>query len=184
MQSVADWAGGRDALRRLTLAFYRKVPDEPLLAPLFGQMDLRHAEHVADFIAEVFGGPPVYCGTGGSHIGMIVKHLGRGISEAQRVRWAALMIETADEVGLPQDPAFSDALVDYLEGGLQARRHQLRTGRGQARRALAGCRSGAGARRGHRRIPAATAPRGLHRVAIRRASRDTLRLGRLIRDFI
>jgi hemoglobin len=48
---------------------------------------------------------------------MIVKHLGRGITEAQRARWVALMIETADEVGLPGDPAFRDAFVAYLEWG-------------------------------------------------------------------
>lgn len=115
--SLAEWAGGRDALRALTMAFYRKVPDEPLLAPLFASMDMRHAEHVADFIAEVFGGPPLYSGEGGSHIGMIVKHLGRGITEQQRSRWVALMVETADEVGLPRDTAFRDAFVAYLEWG-------------------------------------------------------------------
>lgn len=115
--SLAEWAGGGDALRALTLAFYRKVPAEPLLAGLFAGMDLRHAEHVADFIAEVFGGPPLYSGAGGSHVGMIVKHLGRGITDAQRARWVALMIETADDVGLPADPAFRDAFVAYLEWG-------------------------------------------------------------------
>ena len=115
--SLAEWAGGRDALRALTLAFYGKVPAEPLLAPLFANMDMRHAEHVADFIAEVFGGPPVYSGEGGSHIGMIVKHLGRAITEEQRARWVALMLETAHEVGMPADAAFRDAFVAYLEWG-------------------------------------------------------------------
>lgn len=115
--SLAEWAGGREKLKALTVAFYRKVPDEPLLGPLFAGMDRHHAEHVADFIAEVFGGPPVYTTAGGSHIGMIVKHLGRGISEAQRARWVALMIETADEVGLPADRAFRDAFIAYLEWG-------------------------------------------------------------------
>lgn len=115
--SLAEWAGGRDALRALTLAFYRKVPTEPLLAKLFAGMDLRHAEHVADFIAEVFGGPPLYSDAGGSHIGMIVKHLGRDITEAQRARWVELMLETAEEVGLPSDPAFRDAFAAYLEWG-------------------------------------------------------------------
>jgi hemoglobin len=80
-------------------------------------MDRRHAEHVADFLAEVFGGPPIYSSEGGSHIGMIVKHLGRAITEQQRARWVELMIETADEVGLPADPAFRDAFVAYLEWG-------------------------------------------------------------------
>ena len=115
--SLAEWAGGREMLKALTVAFYDKVPDEPLLAPIFAQMDRRHAEHVADFLAEVFGGPPIYSSEGGSHIGMIVKHLGRVITEQQRARWVALMIETADEIGLPTDTAFRDAFVAYLEWG-------------------------------------------------------------------
>lgn len=115
--SLSEWAGGRDMLKALTVAFYSKVPDEPLLAPVFAHMDRHHAERVADFIAEVFGGPPIYSSEGGSHIGMIVKHLGRGITEEQRARWVELMIETADEVGLPIDPAFRDAFTAYLEWG-------------------------------------------------------------------
>ncbi|MBW8744953.1 MAG: CDGSH iron-sulfur domain-containing protein [Sphingomonas sp.] len=115
--NLAEWAGGRAMLKALTVAFYSKVPDDPLLAPVFAQMDRRHAEHVADFLAEVFGGPPLYSSEGGSHIGMIVKHLGREITEAQRARWVELMIETADEVGLPDDRAFRDAFVAYLEWG-------------------------------------------------------------------
>lgn len=115
--SLADWAGGREMLKALTVAFYARVPDEPLLAPVFAQMDRHHAERVADFIAEVFGGPPLYSSEGGSHIGMIVKHLGRAITEQQRARWVALMIETADEIGLPGDPAFRAAFVAYLEWG-------------------------------------------------------------------
>lgn len=115
--SLSEWAGGPAALRALTVAFYRKVPDEPLLAPLFAGMSREHAEHVADFIAEVFGGPPVYTGSGGSHVGMIVKHLGRRIEERQRARWVEIMMETAAEVGLPADPSFRTAFEAYLEWG-------------------------------------------------------------------
>jgi CDGSH-type Zn-finger protein/truncated hemoglobin YjbI/uncharacterized Fe-S cluster protein YjdI len=115
--TLTEWAGGRDKLRALTEAFYRRVSQEPLLAPLFAQMERRHPQQVADFLAEVFGGPPLYSTTGGTHIGMIVKHLGRHISEEQRTRWVALMIETASEVGLPNDAAFRDAFTAYLEWG-------------------------------------------------------------------
>lgn len=115
--SIAQWAGGREMLRALTAAFYRKVPDDPILEPVFRGMDQKHAEHVADFLAEVFGGPPVYSDEGGTHIGMIVKHLGRRITEEQRAHWVAVMTETADEVGLPRDTAFRDTFVAYLEWG-------------------------------------------------------------------
>jgi CDGSH-type Zn-finger protein/truncated hemoglobin YjbI/uncharacterized Fe-S cluster protein YjdI len=115
--SLTEWAGGGAMLKALTIAFYNKVPNEPLLAPVFQHMDRRHAERVADFLAEVFGGAPLYSAEGGSHIGMIVKHLGRGITEEQRARWVELMMETATEIGLPVDPAFRNAFVAYLEWG-------------------------------------------------------------------
>lgn len=115
--SLAEWAGGRDKLRELTERFYEKVPTDPMLAPLFARMNREHARHVADFVAEVFGGGALYSGAGGSHVGMITKHLRRGITEDQRARWVQLMVETADEVGLPQDPAFRTAFTAYLDWG-------------------------------------------------------------------
>lgn len=115
--SIAGWAGGREMLRALTAAFYRKVPDDPILEPVFRGMDQKHAEHVADFLAEVFGGPPLYSDDGGTHIKMIVKHLGRRITEEQRARWVTTMIDTAEEVGLPRDDAFRDTFLAYLEWG-------------------------------------------------------------------
>lgn len=39
------------------------------------------------------------------------------ITEAQRRRWATLLAETADEVGLPADPEFRSAFVAYIEWG-------------------------------------------------------------------
>ena len=48
---------------------------------------------------------------------MICKHLGRQITEAQRARWVALMVATADELGIPKDPPFRDAFISYLEWG-------------------------------------------------------------------
>jgi hemoglobin len=115
--SLYAWAGGIDALRRLTTRFYEKIPSDTTLAPVFAGMDPKHAEHVALFIAEVFGGGPHYTTAGGSHAGMIGRHLGRHLTEAQRRRWIALMLETADEIGLPADPEFRAAFVGYLEWG-------------------------------------------------------------------
>ena len=115
--TLADWAGGADALARLTRAFYAKVPADPVLAPVFATMGPDHPAHVAAFIGEVFGGPAAYSATGGSHAGMISHHLGRHLTEAQRRRWVEVMLDTADEVGLPADPEFRAAFVGYLEWG-------------------------------------------------------------------
>ena len=115
--TLAEWAGGPDALLGLLRRFYEKVPDEPLLAPVFAQMDPHHFSHVAAFIGEVLGGPTAYSEAGGSHAHMIGRHLGRHLTQAQRHRWMELLLETADEVGLPADPEFRSAFVGYLEWG-------------------------------------------------------------------
>ena len=115
--TLAEWAGGSSMFAALTKRFYEKVPQDPVLAPVFKNMDPRHAHHVAQFVTEVFGGAKNYSENGGSHAGMVSHHFGRHLTEAQRQRWVALMLETADEVGLPEDPEFRSALVGYLEWG-------------------------------------------------------------------
>ena len=42
----------------MTRAFYAHVPGDPLLAPVFAHMSDKRPEHVADLLAEVFGGRP------------------------------------------------------------------------------------------------------------------------------
>lgn len=115
--TLSEWVGGKERIGALTERFYQKVPADPVLGPVFDGMDPSHAEHVASFIAEVFGGGTPYTDTGGSHRGMIARHLGRALTEEQRKRWIELMLETADEVGVPADPEFRSALVGYLEWG-------------------------------------------------------------------
>lgn len=48
---------------------------------------------------------------------MIGKHVGKRISEEQRKRWVTLLLETADEIGLKDDPEFRSAFVGYIEWG-------------------------------------------------------------------
>ena len=115
--TLAEWAGGQARLLALFEAFYSEVPADPVLAPVFAGMDPRHAQHVAAFVTEVLGGETAYTAQGGSHAGMIAKHMGRRLTETQRKRWIALMLDTADRVGLPDDPEFRAALVGYLEWG-------------------------------------------------------------------
>jgi hemoglobin len=112
-----QWAGGQEVLERLTTRFYDNVAADALLAPLFTHMDAHHPRFVAQFIAEVFGGPTVYSAERGGHAHMIRAHLDRHLTEAQRRRWFDLLLSTADEVALPNDPEFRSALVGYLEWG-------------------------------------------------------------------
>jgi hemoglobin len=80
-------------------------------------MDSEHPRHVAAFLAEVLGGPADYSASHGGHPHMIRQHLNRHLSQTQRREWVALLLETADELNLPDDPEFRSALVGYLEWG-------------------------------------------------------------------
>lgn len=115
------WLGGQPALERLTAIFYGHVLADPIVGPVFLHMPPDHPHHVAEFLAEVFGGPTAYSGArGGSHGGhatMLRHHLGRHLTPEQRTRWVQLLLESADEVGLPDDPEFRSAFVAYLEWG-------------------------------------------------------------------
>ena len=111
------WLGGIEALERLTTRFYERVPDNPTLAPIFAHMSTQHAKHAAAFLAEVLGGPARYSAAHGGHPHMIRQHLNRHLTQAQRREWVALLLDTADELRMPDDPEFRSALVGYLEWG-------------------------------------------------------------------
>jgi hemoglobin len=115
--SLYEWLGGREALLRLTTTFYAHVTKDAVLAPIFVDMDVGHPAHVADFIGEVLGGPTLYDPDGHGHVRMIGHHLNRHLTEAQRRRWFDLLLTTADEVSLANDPEFRSAFVGYLEWG-------------------------------------------------------------------
>ncbi|HVI48943.1 MAG TPA: group II truncated hemoglobin [Chitinophaga sp.] len=116
--SLYTWAGGQAALENLTTVFYAKVLKDELLYPVFKNMSSEHTRHVAHFIGEVFGGPKTYTEEDkGSHAKMVAHHLGKALTEAQRRQWIKLLLDSADEVGLADDPEFRSALVGYLEWG-------------------------------------------------------------------
>ncbi|MEX5634064.1 antibiotic biosynthesis monooxygenase [Parafrankia sp. FMc2] len=115
--SLHDWAGGADAFERLFTRFYETVIDDDLLAPLFAHMDAGHPHHVALWLGEVFGGPALYTAHRGGYENMLAHHLDRAITEQQRRRWVSLLVDAADEVGLPGDPEFRAAFMGYLEWG-------------------------------------------------------------------
>jgi len=115
--SLYEWAGGMEIFQQLTQVFYKKVLADPLLKPIFEHMSPEHQRHVANFIAEVFGGPKTYTGEGGSHAGMVKRHFDRHLTEEQRRQWMKLLIDSADELQLPGDPEFRSAFVGYVEWG-------------------------------------------------------------------
>ncbi len=115
--TLYEWAGGMKTFETLMDVFYKKVLKDALLEPIFKHMSPEHQVHVAHFVAEVFGGPAMYSTEEGTHFKMIQKHLSKHLTEEHRKRWAALLIESADEIRLPDDPEFRSAFVAYIEWG-------------------------------------------------------------------
>lgn len=116
--TIYERAGGQEAFEKLTEVFYAKVLKDDLLGDLFRDMSSEHSKHVAHFLSEVLGGPKRYTGESQkSHAHMISRHVGRKLDETQRKRWVQLVLESADEIGMPDDAEFRSALVGYLEWG-------------------------------------------------------------------
>ena len=116
--SIFEWCGGLPALTRMTRLFYEKyVPADPMLAPIFANMSADHPQRVAKWLGEVFGGPACYSEEYGGYPRMISEHVGRCLTEEWRARWVALMIQSSQEAGLPNDAEFRSAFSSYLEWG-------------------------------------------------------------------
>ncbi len=116
--TMFEWAGGLPALTRMTRLFYEKhVPQDPLLAPLFAHMSADHPQRVAKWLGEVFGGPHDYSQEFGGYSRMLSQHLGKCLTEEQRSRWVTLLLRSAHEAGLPNDPEFRSAFQSYIEWG-------------------------------------------------------------------
>jgi hemoglobin len=114
-----EWAGGVEKFEQLTELFYEKVLKDSILEPVFRQMPPQHSKHVAHFMAEVLKGPKVYTEEYGDDAlhHMVGKHIGRHLTEQQRKRWVELLMQSADEVGLPDDPEFRSTFVAHIEWG-------------------------------------------------------------------
>src|SRR5262249_12368301 len=109
--TLFEWAGGMVIIEKWIADFYVRLSCDPDLAPVFAQMHGDHPAIVAEFIAEVLGGPDTYSRTRGGHPHMVTRHLGRHLTQEQRSRWMQRLFESADSVGLPADPEFRSAIV-------------------------------------------------------------------------
>ena len=114
--SLYDDAGGVDGLRRLSNAFYERALADELLAPVFAHFTPAHVEHVAVWLAEVFGGPADFTARLGGHHALLHSHLGLKISDEHRQRWLLLMADAISEV-LPGRPELAAALMGYFDWG-------------------------------------------------------------------
>jgi hemoglobin len=95
---------GQDGFERLVGAFYRQIPGDDLLGPLYPAQDLPGAEQrLRDFLIFRFGGPSTYLDLRG-HPRLRMRHAPFAIGQVQRDRWIELMNRALDEAGLPEHP--------------------------------------------------------------------------------
>jgi hemoglobin len=96
---------GEPALRQVVAAFYRRVPSDDLLGPLYPPDDWAGAEkRLADFLVFRFGGPPTYIQERG-HPRLRARHMPFAISSRERDRWLELMAASIAECQIPAEPA-------------------------------------------------------------------------------
>jgi len=120
MTTIAEFAGGPEAFRRLAEIQYSRCLSDPVLQEIFGTEGRpEHVEHLAAWLTEVFGGEARYTLEFGGHVEMVRHHVGRGIEERHRVRFVEVTLEALDEAGLPADEPFRSRFREYLEWGSQ-----------------------------------------------------------------
>jgi hemoglobin len=96
---------GEEGFQRLIAAFYRQVPGDEVLGPMYPADDLAGAEQrLRDFLVGRFGGPPRYIEQRG-HPRLRMRHAPFAINPAARGRWLQLMIRALEQAELPPDAA-------------------------------------------------------------------------------
>lgn len=94
---------GEAGFDRLVAAFYRQVPADDILGPMYPAEDLAGAEQrLRDFLVGRFGGPLRYIEQRG-HPRLRMRHAPFAITAAARERWIRLMTAALDEAALPAD---------------------------------------------------------------------------------
>lgn len=94
---------GEEGFARLAAAFYRQVPADDILGPMYPAEDLTGAEErLRDFLVGRFGGPQRYMERRG-HPRLRMRHMPYRLDQRARNRWLQLMDRALDEAKLPKE---------------------------------------------------------------------------------
>ena len=105
---------GAEGFTRLVAAFYRQVPQDDLLGPMYPAQDLPGAEQrLRDFLIGRFGGPQTYIEQRG-HPRLRARHSPFPINQTVRDRWMRLMNSALGEAALPGEA--EHILREFLDG--------------------------------------------------------------------
>ncbi|MEU3274298.1 group II truncated hemoglobin [Saccharomonospora sp. NPDC006951] len=115
-EALFEAIGGMSVLRALSDTFYSLALKDPILSPVFADFSPQHREHVAVWLAEVFGGLADYTTNLGGHQSLLKVHQGLSITEEQRKRWLELM-SVSVEKELPPHQELHHRVMSYFEWG-------------------------------------------------------------------
>jgi hemoglobin len=105
---------GEEGFARLVAAFYRRVPEDDILGPMYPADDLPGAEErLREFLVFRFGGPQRYLEKRG-HPRLRMRHNPFAIDRAARDRWMKLMDAALLEAALPAEA--DSVLREFFEG--------------------------------------------------------------------
>jgi hemoglobin len=114
--SIYEFAGGDPAFLALAAALHERCLQDPELNHPFSQTtNPQHLERLADYWAEVFGGPARYSESHGGQEAMIGVHAGHGSGEDFGKRFVACFMQAVDDAQLPDDSDFRVVLRSYIE---------------------------------------------------------------------
>src|SRR4029453_4129181 len=114
--SLYEFGGGEAAFLALAHAHHERCLADPELNHPFSHVD-QHPQHVARlaaYWAEVLGGPPTYSETCGDESGVLTMHAGNGDMGERGERFLDCFGRAMDDVALPDDPAFREAMRSYM----------------------------------------------------------------------
>jgi hemoglobin len=96
---------GAEGFTRLVAAFYRLVPQDDVLGPMYPAQDLSGAEQrLRDFLIGRFGGPQTYIEQRG-HPRLRARHSPFSINQTARDRWVLLMNSALGELRCRKRPS-------------------------------------------------------------------------------
>lgn len=110
-QTTFERAGGEEAFRRIVDAFYDRVETDEILRPEYPDDLGPGKRHLALFLAQYFGGGPIYS-TERGHPRLRLRHAGFAITPEAAARWAAHMSAAIREQGF--DPDVERELLTYV----------------------------------------------------------------------
>jgi hemoglobin len=115
--TLFEFAGGEPAFLALANAHHALCLADPELNHPFSHPggNPQHLERLAAYWAEVMGGPPNYSQSCGDQSSLQQLHAGNGDMADLGRRFVACFVQAADDAGLPNEPAFRDALRAYME---------------------------------------------------------------------